>query len=240
MALIRQADRSRVTRDAVVLNLADVAAQARRVEAAAADAAARIVREAASERDRLVADAAAKGYAEGLAKGRADGYAKGRDEGKAAVMGELAPKLDELQARWATALAEFEVIRERILGELRQDAVGLALLIAQRVIKRTIEVDPGIVASQLEAVAAQLAKPTRLLVRIHPDDEPVSREALPQILARFSNVTHAELVLDPTLDRGSCVARSAGGEIDASITTQIDRIAEALLPACGIARKDAA
>lgn len=240
MALIRQADRSRVTRDAVVLNLADVAAQARRVEAAAADAAARIVREAANERDRLVADAAAKGYAEGLAKGRADGYAKGRDEGKAAVMAELSPRLEELQARWATALAEFEVIRERILGELRQDAVGLALLIAQRVIKRAIDADPTIVAAQLDAVAAQLAKPTRLVVRIHPDDQPVANQALPQVLARFTNVTHAELILDPTLDRGSCVARSAGGEIDASITTQIDRIAEALVPACGLARKDAA
>ncbi|MCH7962156.1 MAG: hypothetical protein IIC49_07450, partial [Planctomycetes bacterium] len=69
---------------------------------------------------------------------------------------------------------------------------------------------------------------------LDPEDEAIAREALPGIVAQLAEVTHADLLEDPEIQRGSCVVRTAGGgEIDGSIGTQIDRMVSVLLPRPG-------
>jgi flagellar biosynthesis/type III secretory pathway protein FliH len=109
------------------------------------------------------------------------------------------------------------------------------------VVKRKVDLDEGIVADQLESVLGIIARPTELVVSIHPADRTVAERAVPGLAGRSSLVRHVEFVEDAALERGSCVARTrgsvpgdggagGGGEIDASITTQVQRVIEALLP----------
>jgi flagellar assembly protein FliH len=150
-------------------------------------------------------------------------------EGHAKALAELKTRLQEIEARWMTAVTEFEAARDRMLTEARHDLLRLAVRIAERVIKRRIDTDPKVAASQLEAVLTHILRPSRLTVLACPDDLPALREAMPTLCARFSAAAHVELQGDPSLPRGSCVARTLGGEIDASIWTQLDRVADTLL-----------
>jgi flagellar biosynthesis/type III secretory pathway protein FliH len=102
------------------------------------------------------------------------------------------------------------------------------------VTKRTVELDPSVIVGQLEAVLGLLAKPTRLTVAIAAGDETLAREAMPELMAKFSAAQHVDLIVDASMQPGSCIARTAaGGTFDASIPAQLDRMVAALMPGPG-------
>lgn len=242
MALIKQANARDLARDAIVLDLGDLQRQGDMLVSQARARADAIIAEARAERQRILAGASEQGHAEGLAVGRAAGYEAGLEAGRAAALTEFKDKLAGLDAAWSAAAESFNNSRELLLRSAQRDVLRVAVRIAERVTKRVIRIDPAVAAAQLEAVLAVVVRPTRLTVRIHPDDRPTVEAALPQLAAIFTAARHVDLVDDPSLTRGSCVAVTRppgasdadgglGGEIDASISTQLERIAEALLPA---------
>jgi flagellar biosynthesis/type III secretory pathway protein FliH len=240
MALIRHAQAEQIARDAIVLDLGDVQRQAAQLMEQARRRAEEIVAEARAERERIIAGASDKGRAEGLAKGTEEGRKAGEQQGKAAAIAEWRPKLEQLEKRWGDVLTAFEAERDRMLTEARVDVLRLALQLGEKIVKRVVAVDPGVVAEQLQGVLTLVARPTELLIAINPEDRGAAEAALPGLMARFQSVRHVELVADAKVTRGSCVARTrgqageggsaGGGEIDAGIEGQLQRIAELLLP----------
>lgn len=231
MPVLHQTLASDAAKCAVVLDLGDLAAQAQRLRAAARAEAERQIAQGRAERARLIAGAADEGRAQGLAQGLDEGRARGAAEAREAALAEHRQRLDALADRWSKALDAFERDRSSLLDQARLDAVRLAIELASAVVKRAITADPSIVADQAAAILATLARPSRLVLRVHPDDAPALAEALPALVQRFSHATHAEIAHDPSIDRGSCVAVApAGGLIDASIRAQLDALAAELLP----------
>jgi len=220
-----------VARDAIVLDLGDLARQGNNVRAAAASEANSILAAARAERARLIDGAYEEGFAKGREAGHREGLASGSREGAAAALAERKAGLLGVEQAWGAALDSFATQRDQMLLEARHDVLRLAVMLGERVTKRQVSIDPGSTAvAQLEAMLALLTRPTRLVVSVCPEDEDLVRAALPAVVSRFP-AQHLELRADPSLGRGSCVARMAGGaSIDASIETQLDRIVAALLP----------
>jgi len=238
MAVIRSSDADRAVREASSLHLGDLARAGSRLTAAARDEAASIVEAAERERDRLLAGAAERGHEEGRARGYEEGLEAGRAEGVRQAEAGRREALDRLQHAWLGMLETIETERAAMLSATRSDLCRLAALVAEKVTKRVVTLDERVVVDQLAAVLAVLARPTRLTVAIHPEDEAVLAEALPDLVSRFTAAEHVELALDETLHRGSCVARTGeGGVIDASVRTQLDRLVEVLLPGEGAAER---
>ena len=86
--------------------------------------------------------------------------------------------------------------------------------------------------AQIEAVLGAVVRPTRLTLRVHPDDLHVAKEELPSLVARFDQCTHAELIEDASLSPGSGVATTeGGGRIEADVRAQLERVVAEMLPA---------
>ncbi len=231
MALIRRADAQTATRDALVLDLGDLARQGDSIIQQARRRAAEIVEEAAKERLKILAGGREAGHAEGLAAGTKEGLSRGAEEGRAAALLEARPRIEALCAAWRAGLDSFIAERESLMAEAREHVLDLAIEIASRVTRRVIAADPSLVAAQLEAVLSLVARPTRVRIAVHPEDESIARQVLPELVGRLGNIRHAEIVADPAVERGSCTLRTDGGaSIDAGIGTQLDRIVEAILP----------
>ncbi len=231
MALIKRADLDRFARNAIVLNLSDIALQGEQIKAEAQTHARRLIAEGELTGDRIRKNAAQQGRMEGYARGMIDGRQDGQAEGKTEAKVEFAEKLSQLESSWRAALGDFEQIREAMLTDAKQDVLRLALMIAEKVTKRVVELDTQVVCSQMEAVLSLLASPTRLVISVHPDDEQIAAEFLPDLLRQCTNALHADLVTDDSCTPGSCVVRTgSGGMIDATIETQLDRIVRSLLP----------
>ncbi len=213
---------------AVTLDLGDLHAQAEAIMARARAKAQAAVDHGLAQRQRLIDGAAEIGHKQGYDAGHAEGLEQGRAVGAAEARAAGAARMEQLNKAWGAALATFEQQRAAMVSEAKQDVLALALLLTRIVVKRAIKADPTLVVDQAAAAAAAAARSTRLVLCVHPEDEAMVRDALPLVSQGRSE--HVELRADAGVSRGSCVAQTAGGgAVDASIETQLDRIAEALV-----------
>jgi len=238
MALIKQSDSRQVAQEAIVLDLGDLQRQGKEMRRRAETEAERILESARAERERLLASAYDEGFQKGEREGREAGREAGREEGRAAAHAEQKASLASLEERWTEALGAFEAGREDLVTHARADALDLALSIAKRIVKREVDGDREAARRQLEAALELVVRPTRLRVRIRPEDAESVREALPSLTARLTSSPHVDVAEDDSLGAGSCIVSTESGEIDASIETQIERVLDALAPPR--ARSDAA
>lgn len=232
MGMIRRADLEDAARNALVMNLGDLQAHAEGIVSQANAQAQKILRDARAERDRLIAGAHAEGYQTGFEAGRAAGHAEGLEQGVAQARAAQDQALSTLIESWTLAVQSFEAQRDAMLSAARTEVVRLAAEIATRVTRRAVELDPDAVLPQIEAVLGTLVRPSRLVIRVHPEDLALASAEMPDLVGRFELCRHAELLADASLERGSCVASTdEGGRIDAGIGSQLARIVEAMMPA---------
>lgn len=231
VALIRRADAHHMARDAVTLDLGRLEQVGEAMVAHAKAQAERIVNEAFDERARLISSASAEGHVSGRAAGFEVGRKEGHEAGRAEGIADASAAIGALIEAWAEALSVFMERRERMLLDARQDVVRLACEIAARATGRIIEIDPSTVCDQMAEILELVSARTRLRVRVCGDDEVLLNEALPGLLARLEKEAHVELIVDPAVHRGSCVAMTErNGVIDASIETKLSRLIGSILP----------
>lgn len=230
MALIKNAQSDSLAREAVVLDLGDLAAQAAAIIERAEREAARIKDEARAERERLIANAHELGFQQGVEEGREHGRRAGYEEGRLEAIDAMQARLTELDTRWSAAVEEFESRRARLITASRTDVLRLAVGIAERVTRRRVAIDETAVEAQIEAAIEYVLEPTRLVVLVHPEDAETASAALPRLLAHLSASPHIEIRPDDGLTRGDCIVETRGGAIDARIETQLERIVTSLLP----------
>jgi flagellar assembly protein FliH len=216
---------------AIVLDLGDLERQAQAIVESARREAERIVAAAEAQAQALVVAADGIGAREGRARGYEEGSAAGRADGRAAALAEHGASIERLGAAWTEALETWERQRATMLEGARTDIVELALALARKVVVQVAASDPRTVERQLEETLAMIARPSCAAVVVHPDDKALAEEVLPAIIERLDAVEHALLEVDPAISRGGCVVRCGRGVIDATIERQLERIAQALLPA---------
>jgi len=232
MGVIKRSDVGTHARDAIAMDLSDVQRRADAVVHAAQEEASAILERARAERERLIASAREVGHEEGYERGHAEGLERGAEAGHAAAREEAAATLSGLERAWTEALDAWEHERRDLMHGAKTEVVHLAARIATRVVKRTVELDPEVVVDQLEAVLETLVSPTDLRIHANPGDTELLERVAPSMVERCAQCAHASIVPDPSLAPGSCVAKTkGGGEVDASIARQIDRIVASMLPA---------
>lgn len=231
MGMIRRADLENQTRRATVMNMGDLQQQGRAVIETASEQAEKILADARAERERLLSGAEQEGRDRGYQAGHAEGLEAGRKQGFDQALAEHQEKVQEVTQRWSESLDRFASARDTMYQQARKDVVQLALRIAERITRRSIKHDASAVQTQMQSVLDLLARPTGLVLRVHPEDLAYAETVLPGMIADCMNCAHAEVVGDPSVSAGSCIAETEGrGVIDASVETQLARIVEELIP----------
>ena len=231
MPLLKQERALPHLKDAVVLDLGDLAAQGRRVIEAARERAGEILAEARRDAAELTAVAAEEGRAAGHAEGQVAGHAEGLAAGHAEAVKSLRSEAEPLNQALQAALDGWNVQRRAFEDAAQTDVLRLAVALGAKVVHRHVDVDSSVVADQVAAALRRVLEATDVRLRIHPDDRPVLAATLPDLLAGLTHLSHVELIDDADVGRGGCAADLPdGGGVDASIDVQLQRIAEALLP----------
>jgi len=147
---------------------------------------------------------------------RQTGYGEGEQAGRRAAAAELQPVLDRL----ARTIEELTLLRRRFRVEAERDVVKLALAIAKRVLYREINMDPDAMLGLVRVALEQIDLRELHRVRLHPVDAP----AVERHLATAGVPGRVEVIADAGLERGSAVFETARGNLDASISTQLEEI----------------
>jgi len=122
--------------------------------------------------------------------------------------------VDELSAQGPAALASFAA----------PAVMRLSLEVAQRVVRRAVEMDPEILLQWVQEAASRLHGFVELVVRVNPRD-------LELLGDRSRGLERPGLrvvwVPDPQVE-GGCVVESDAGKVDASLQTQLRSLRERL------------
>jgi len=231
MAVVKNGHAGNLIKDAIVLDLGDLRRQGDEMVQQARAQAQSILDDAEAEARRRIDEAADKGREQGLAESRAEGLEEGRRAGREEALAAAGEQLERLTTGWTDALNSWTEHRGRMLLEAREDVLALAIAITERLVHRSIEVDPSIVVDQVAEALSMVSSPSAVTLAVHPEDAAFVEEALPELSSALSSGSDIELVTRDSVDRGGCVVSTRGGAVDARISRQIERIVETLLPA---------
>lgn len=202
---------------AAVLNLVDLAAEAKRLVLDARVEAARIVEEARAAADAIRRQAAREPAARAQ-QPTADAAAHGPGESSSREAGELASK----------ALAELLAAREEILHAARRQMLQFSLHLAEKIVGHVAAADTRAAQANLEKALA-LAGGGEIVVSVAPAQLEELRRQCGQYVGELSAGSVVRLEADEKIAPGGVKVTSRCGEIDATIETQLANVAASLL-----------
>jgi len=172
-------------------------------------------------------------HARGLEQGRQEGLRQAAEQiqKRAAEIADKSSR-DSLATTLPAMKAAVEALvieRDRWLAEWEATAVGLAAAIAERLIKRHLELKPEVARDMIKNALQLAAGTPHIKVRVHTDDAALLGEPAADVVRALASSGDAEIVPDPTLKRGSCVIQTTHGTIDARLETLLERIVSELL-----------
>lgn len=211
-------------------SMKDIESQARAILLRAKQQAEQVLVEAQREAEELKKQA----HAEGMTQGRREGIARGTEDGKKAAhqqaIAEHRDQLSSLIATLSAAVVELEEHRHLLETDALNEVVALSVDLARRVTKRQGETDPEVLAANLDEALKLVVSTTDVRLVVHPSQRALLTDTLPRIQAEWPNLKHVEIVADAEVAVGGCRVLTAGGEINAELDRQLERIVDDLLP----------
>jgi flagellar assembly protein FliH len=176
------------------------------------DAAARMLAEATAEAERIRELARAEGYAEGRAAGHEDGLAEA----------------SRAACTLAAALGGVESLRLEAVEAVEHDAIELALALAQKILAGALVARPELVVEVVQGALRRVSDRRRITVLVNPSDIETVRAAIGEIDTQASGIERCDLQAEERVQAGSAIVRTAEGEVDASVQTQLERAREVI------------
>jgi flagellar assembly protein FliH len=125
----------------------------------------------------------------------------------------------EARAELAAEHLALEQARRATVEASESALTSLALALAERLLADRLEADPTRVRAIVREALDRVRRASRVRVRVHPAD----RAALGDL--------DAEVLEDPSIERGGCVVESELGEVDARLEVRLEALARALAEA---------
>lgn len=127
------------------------------------------------------------------------------------------------------AIAELLQTKEKAMEQVAPDIAFLAIKVAEKVIKKQLEIDDTIVLNIVSEVIKSLGKgETNIMVRTNPADAQLIQENIPDLYPYGDSNTKITVIKDEQVDWGSCIVETKSGIIDAKFSTQLQILQKAL------------
>lgn len=157
-------------------------------------------------------------------RARAQDSVRGYEAGLARAQSEIAPRLEDLNARVRRLDAVLQLLAQPLAAldeQVEKQLFELAVAVGKQLARRELSADPAQILAVLRECLSQLPLAAReVRVHLHPDDAAVVRERL----AAPGEERAWTLIEDPTLARGGCLVRSDNSQIDARFESRVNAV----------------
>ena len=158
---------------------------------------------------------------------RQEGFQIGYAAGVTAAEFGMQPAAQSLEA----AVAALGEERLRAAEAVEHQAIELALRLAEKTLGAALEVRPEHVVDVVRGGLRRLLERERVLVLVHPDDLETVRKATVELKTSLGGIGDLEVQAERRVARGGAIVRTATGEVDGRLDTQLERAREALVAA---------
>ena len=179
-----------------------------------------LVEDSASAEERaaaMQAEAEHNGFEAGVERGLAEARVRVERALEAVAAGER-------------AMAE---MHDRYVADAEAAAVDLAFQIAEKVIGTTIATDREAVLGVVSGALLRTTDRDHLVLEVNPGDFELVRDSAAELAARLGGISRMEVVSERRVEAGGCVVRTDAGEIDARVSSQLERVRQLLAEAGG-------
>ncbi len=180
------------------------------------DGPARALAQAEAQAHEIRTQARAEGYAEGHALGLQEG--RERAEAAVAALGESLHGLEEMRLELAESI--------------ERDAIDLGLALAGKIVPATLQIRPELVIEVVQGALRRVSGQRTLALIVNPADIDAVRAALGE-LERGGGLDGCEVQADQRVAPGGALVRTAEGEVDAQVQTQLERAREVVAAEIG-------
>jgi flagellar assembly protein FliH len=157
---------------------------------------------------------------------RAQAWAAGEAEGRAAGMAAARTDAAPAVAALAASLEAVDQLKAEMIAELEQDAVEMALRLAEQIVAGVIAVEPERVLDVARNALRHLTDRRHVTLVVNPEDLEVVGECVDQLQSELGGIEHLGVQSDRRIGRGGAIARTDSGEIDSGIDAQLARARE--------------
>lgn len=210
-----------------VLSLTGFAQQARDVVLEARKEAARIIADAKSIAESSRREASEQGYNEGFTRGKEHGYLDGKHKAIEQAKVQCREQSAELAHLARRTLREATQAHEDVLQETASEVLSLAMKLAEKIVQKVAGADISAAQSNLVKALQLAGTAGEVTVHVNPSQHQQLCEFFSQYMQEMDN--RGRIVPDPEISPGGVKAVTSRGQIDATIESQLENVARALL-----------
>jgi flagellar assembly protein FliH len=208
--------------------LDDVLHEARQKVTSAQQEAAGFVEQARKEAGTIRQAARSQGFEAGFAEGQKTGRETGHQEAFEAARSQFAEQQASLIAACRQLIDQINDQRADWWAAARQDLIDLAIAIARRVACCVGQRERDVVAKNLEEAIQLVGRRSQITIQVNPADAEAARAFAGELMDRREHWKNVPVVESPQVSPGGCRLEWATGSVDATLQTQLDRIADEL------------
>jgi flagellar assembly protein FliH len=157
-----------------------------------------------------------EGYEKGFAQGEKDGLELG--EKKAAKFVE---KIENL-------FMQSIPLKDEIIKQHESQILDLIFAIAGKVVHHQIKIDESIVKDTILNALQLSVQKSKIVIRVNPKDYDFVEKLRPDLFTKFNEVKSIIVSSDQSISRGGCFLETPGGDVDARVEAQLEKISQSL------------
>jgi flagellar assembly protein FliH len=211
-----------------VMKLSDIAVQANEVILDARKAAAKIRGEARADTEIIRQQAREHGYNDGFAEGQARGMQDGARAGGDQARARIGDQSKQLVERAMSILAALEEAKERSYQLAADEVLRFAIDLSTKIVGRLARTDTSVARTNLIKAMKLAHADGEIIVSVNPGQLQELSSDFAEFVETIDASGRARLVADAQVAPGGVKITTARGVIDATVETQLDKVALAL------------
>ncbi|OEG00401.1 flagellar assembly protein FliH [Vulcanibacillus modesticaldus] len=153
-----------------------------------------------------------------------EGYQAGYEEGHAKAELDLQEQYQKRFDQAQQILEEASRIKEQIIQESESKIIELSVAIAEKIIRKEIELDMGVVKNLVKEVLKGIKELEKISISVAPSYFTYLHNAREELLKELNGQIELLIFPDPSITDGGCIIKSSYGTFDAKIDTQLEEI----------------
>lgn len=158
-----------------------------------------------------------------------EGFNRGVQEGYETGINHLLQEMDKMFTNLEREMENARMILQNQVEGCAPRLINLSVQIAEKILRREVQSDPGIVINQVQTILRSLGRVKSLAIRVNPTEMEYVKAQEERFLELLQGIDGIEFVIDHSLEPGGCILETNSGGVDATIKTQLEMIEAILL-----------
>lgn len=157
-------------------------------------------------------------------EGHQQGYQEGMVQGQQAGLAEMQQVINQAVTQTQQVLAAGEQEARRMLISAERQIVDIALAVARKILAYEISENPMVVLPLVKAALQKVSDQEEVVIRVSMDDFDAVLMAKKDLQTMVGREHALKIIVDNTIECGSCVIDTSYGTVDARVDTQFENI----------------